>query len=1428
MKPSLADNYCPDPQMSSISLVAKYLDDTRKAELATSLVSEIDSSQESLSVLCDLLDSLDITTKSSIYPQILDFCTSILDDPSKNDYAAVTKLASGLPALRKDLVNRATTHLSLYLHQSKVNLLPEFKQLVKGTEVSDQDQQLTNEHIVSVFEFLEYMFMHSVLVEADDVTELDNLLCLLIGVNDEAVSSAVSSMLRWRIHSIANSTNMVTSIWTIIFALEKSSAKHHKAHSYVLWLRYLTSFSAEELAADPAFQSQVSSEHYWNCVQIGLTSPFHEHRKFSLSILQVSVKGIANSFTNSFMSWDTTKAHVYLKEWARYVTLFEILGIDTSLHQAEAGTRDIIGLISPNSVIHPSWGFCLLSTGFNASMDSVRKFALSLLMSIPPQNLYLIKHGLPFLEGVFLPYAMLAAHFHVRKVGCTNENNCEYGERITAFVCSLVENLETEQEFQDTTTAIFTALNTADVFDPAKIYVSLGLLKGLNSKRVLKYGTRLESLLLSMIEYKPEGFLFQRSLQTINLRLLLNFKFVDVSTFFGSIDKFYKFNGCEIIGDHVDLISEYLSKHSVSLADLQSVNSSGELEALVFAVIQRIYPESNVSIDGDSLIVNVLEQGIVKDIDAKIVQQFVSNVLTSKVVDEEQLQLYTRLSNVEENVWLTYQDQISENLPTFWEIIQSDVKSSDELCLRISAKKLSFFSILCRAIPGQDNMFDLKSLINFSSILFSNSRDASKSSKTFYKVRDEAFGHLYTLLDVSIGTLESLTGSQIKDIISIIDCNSSGVEHNTALVTLVQRLITEAESPETIQSIVEHLDELWSSLTSARLQLNQKDLHVAVIQALSHKKILSQSVSNPAISEILLAFSITVIQNSHGRRCLLPALTKSLSDFQIAHHPDEFESCPWIPEVLVRGYTVLQLKSNVFRLENIIGKLYDTKIARTTNSDIYREIYGLEDISSRVNIMAILGSTKSSHFSKRILDFIVTNEREFFLFEVVKRTDGLEEWTRIQLFSVILIASRNIASHYMIQNYMTRFVGLLETDPSPLVRIYIEWMIATYLLDSPEDTEKIFLTLKKLVDMNGGKPTLLTSYERILLIMIQQLPKEKEEELLTKLLTVVLPAATSNKAITRHFSLSLTCAIYPEIKSKKLDIDPQLLAVVENMYNTAILSDAFGTHRSGDATLWDITKDMTLVSISGGVLLRVSDRDIDFITKESYLACLSESQLNALQVPVGENFEELWIKDRKLQGDKRAIASRDTASASSIDQSPLQTKSGALNSILDVDEDTRHVVRSDLIVVSSLVNKPPNLGGICRLCDVLGAGTLTLHDLNVKNHPQFKTVAVTADRWMPMIEVKPEDIISYFAEKKREGYTLIGLEQTDKSVELNHELKFPKKSLILIGREKEGIPGDLLAELDFCVEIKQVGVIRSMNIQTATAIIVHAYSTQHC
>lgn len=49
----------------------------------------------------------------------------------------------------------------------------------------------------------------------------------------------------------------------------------------------------------------------------------------------------------------------------------------------------------------------------------------------------------------------------------------------------------------------------------------------------------------------------------------------------------------------------------------------------------------------------------------------------------------------------------------------------------------------------------------------------------------------------------------------------------------------------------------------------------------------------------------------------------------------------------------------------------------------------------------------------------------------------------------------------------------------------------------------------------------------------------------------------------------------------------------------------------------------------------------------------------------------------------------------------------------------------------------------------------------------------------------------------------------------------------MLGAEGHGIPAALIPLLDFCVEIPQLGVIRSLNVASATALTVFAYSQQH-
>lgn len=72
---------------------------------------------------------------------------------------------------------------------------------------------------------------------------------------------------------------------------------------------------------------------------------------------------------------------------------------------------------------------------------------------------------------------------------------------------------------------------------------------------------------------------------------------------------------------------------------------------------------------------------------------------------------------------------------------------------------------------------------------------------------------------------------------------------------------------------------------------------------------------------------------------------------------------------------------------------------------------------------------------------------------------------------------------------------------------------------------------------------------------------------------------------------------------------------------------------------------------------------------------------------------------------------------------------------------------------------------------------------------------------------------------------LAGLEQTNESVSLP-TYPFPAHCVLLLGREKEGIPVGLLGLLDTCVEIPQLGVIRSLNVHVSGAIAVYEYTRQ--
>ena len=175
----------------------------------------------------------------------------------------------------------------------------------------------------------------------------------------------------------------------------------------------------------------------------------------------------------------------------------------------------------------------------------------------------------------------------------------------------------------------------------------------------------------------------------------------------------------------------------------------------------------------------------------------------------------------------------------------------------------------------------------------------------------------------------------------------------------------------------------------------------------------------------------------------------------------------------------------------------------------------------------------------------------------------------------------------------------------------------------------------------------------------------------------------------------------------------------------------------------------------------------------------------------------------------------------------------------------RNIPRQEIIVCASLIDKVTNLAGIARTCEIFAVKELIISDLKILKSEDFLSMSVASSNWLPIREIYvPDtpsislssslralpsgssgsvyaDLIAYLHQMKREGYQLVGLEQTGGSISLEAAAADLQnvKCVLLLGREKEGIPVELLNEMDLCIEIPQFGVTRSLNVHVSASLV---------
>lgn len=1319
--------------------------------------------------------------------------------------------------------------------------------------------ELTISHLKTLYQ----VSSTSTLSASSDLTSLQKLLLICHSSRNPDIAKFSSKTMGSIVKSFQKLDPILFDLWweCIATCLTNPDSGVDPENGYILWLRCISGNVLN--GSSDKLQHLFDTDSYWGYLQDGVLNKTYEIRKYTLYILSQSLQKIDHDLDFDFMTWKVSEKDTYTFEWQRYTTLVNIISIDTSLHQAEDSSFDLIKIIGQESLIPKSWARCLLSAGLQSSMDSLKKYIGNVAMQVTTKDMEIYATGFSFLTDILLPHLMTASLFTVEKSkGTPSIDICPYGEQLSNFIASLFQYLDDNTSRAACNHLLSFLYGLRLSFDPARLYVMYGIERGLKDRRVLTLAEL--DLVKSLFSSTAETKLREKAIYFLYFRLLLStsdeivpFKSwfsvladitsnqpylylesaAEVVTFIKStkyIDEFEALHADILEEKSYELLPVYIDL-SFSLG---SQPDQSDLENLSFSQLLE-YSRSGIP-----SALNFFQES--SDLQKRFQKDLTFSMLNNDSIESAKfLEISASFKELPESQKDLF--KFSEVIPDYTEFIASlwsplyNLDVIDNAKLEYVYSQISMINIILEqpdysfgpsAISAEQLIEFLNKLViaktpsKASNVVKNNA--LSESYRALYNVLSFSNVDAVLLLDTFASQVESVTSQcryQIcRTVLDLIKGNASLVARHTKTFTLLVRAF-------------------WASLVTDRLIATERSLHTSFIDLAFNQDVLKVAVDDSELAGALETIAEELIQLCYARRGLLSKLSEIIYDYHKSH-PVSYSK--WIGRISVSIFTFAQINDNLFRLEHVIGALHDQlSIDRhdiNINPAIYAEEYGRIEVSSRIDIILSFASLKASvpsdvEYANYLFDFILNSPR-YHIFEPVKRNDGLEELERVCLYQVLLVLSRFLERDLQKLDVLTTetFIPSLYTEPSPVVRTSIEWLISrfTFRLLQSGFTSSLFDKISNFEE----SPRILASYQKICLMVARRMRSANIDswaQYYYDYILKVIPFASSNRAGIRHFAVSMLCALSNEFNDFNDDQNPvpsmlkDLLLAVEGVTKHAQNSENYKQYRSGDDSVWDIERDFTVVGICGGVLRKVSDRVFGDIDQLDFALFIRDE--NNLEIPMGLDIDHrYWIPENmSISEAESTLISSKPASEST----PLQVKSVSWNSVYDmtVGEDGRDsdkIKRGELIVVSSLVDKAPNLGGICRLCDVLGAKQLCLDDISITRHPQFKNVAVSADRWMPMIEVKQADIIDFMLQKKREGYTLIGLEQTDKSVELNADLKFPRKSLVLLGKEREGIPGEYLAELDFCVEIKQVGVIRSMNIQTATAVLVHSYSVQHC
>lgn len=153
------------------------------------------------------------------------------------------------------------------------------------------------------------------------------------------------------------------------------------------------------------------------------------------------------------------------------------------------------------------------------------------------------------------------------------------------------------------------------------------------------------------------------------------------------------------------------------------------------------------------------------------------------------------------------------------------------------------------------------------------------------------------------------------------------------------------------------------------------------------------------------------------------------------------------------------------------------------------------------------------------------------------------------------------------------------------------------------------------------------------------------------------------------------------------------------------------------------------------------------------------------------------------------------------------------------DLDKIHLNRNEIYLTLDNIRSMYNVGAIFRTADAVKIKKLYLCGITAAPpRAEIEKTALKTIKYVPWEYNK--SVKRIVNSLKRKGVQIIGLEQTDQSIDYR-KFRYKKPVAIIIGNEVSGIDDEVLALCDAVVEIPMHGIANSLNVTIAVGIILY-------